>query len=92
MWYCSWKEGLSPDTFWPQRSSFDIYNHSEGYFAVSVREDEQKHYVVPVSYLNKPVLQELLRMAEEEFRYEHLMGGLTIPYREDILIDLTSRF
>ncbi|GMN63343.1 hypothetical protein TIFTF001_032412 [Ficus carica] len=64
----------------------------KGYFAVYVGEDEQKHYVVSVSYLDKPVLEELLSMAEEEFGYEHPMGGLTIPCREEIIIDLTSRF
>ena len=63
----------------------------KGCFAVYVGE-EQKRFVVPVSYLNEPEFQELLSMAEEEFGYDHPTGGLTIPCREDMFIDLTSRF
>ena len=63
----------------------------KGYFAVYVGEDEKKRYVVPLPYLNEPAFQELLRMAEEEFGYNHPMGGLTIPCGEDIFIDLTSQ-
>ena len=64
----------------------------KGYVAVYVGEEEKKRYVVPLSYLNEPAFQELLSMAEREFGYEHPMGGLTIPCREDIFIDLTSQF
>nr|AMQ09561.1 small auxin up regulated protein [Boehmeria nivea] len=64
----------------------------KGYIAVYVGEEEKKRYVVPLSYLNEPAFQELLSMAEEEFGYEHPMGGLTIPCREDVFIDLTSQF
>ncbi|EXB90188.1 hypothetical protein L484_015482 [Morus notabilis] len=64
----------------------------KGYFVVYVGENEKKCYLVPVSYLNDPAFQELLSMAEEEFGYEHPMGGLTIPCREDIFVDLTSQF
>ena len=64
----------------------------KGYVAVYVGEEEKKRYVVPLSYLNEPAFQELLSMAEGEFGYEHPMGGLTIPCREDIFIDLTSQF
>ncbi|GMN55819.1 hypothetical protein TIFTF001_024940 [Ficus carica] len=63
----------------------------KGYFAVYVGEGEKKRFVVPISLLNEPLFQELLSQAEEEFRYNHPMGGLTIPCREDIFIDLTSR-
>ncbi|KAF4347899.1 hypothetical protein G4B88_011258 [Cannabis sativa] len=63
----------------------------KGYIAIYVGEDEKKRYVVPLSYLNEPAFQELLNMAEEEFGYDHPMGGLTIPCREDIFIDLTSQ-
>ncbi|XP_062082783.1 auxin-responsive protein SAUR21-like [Humulus lupulus] len=63
----------------------------KGYFAVYVGEDQKKRYVVPLSYLNEPAFQDLLSMAEEEFGYEHPMGGLTIPCREDIFIDITSQ-
>ena len=64
----------------------------KGYFAVYVGEDQKKRCVVPLSYLNEPAFQELLSMAEEEFGYDHPMGGLTIPCREDIFIDITSQF
>nr|AMQ09580.1 small auxin up regulated protein [Boehmeria nivea] len=63
----------------------------KGYIAVYVGEDQKKRHVVPLSYLNEPAFQELLSMAEEEFGYEHPMGGLTIPCREDVFIDLTSQ-
>ena len=64
----------------------------KGYIAVYVGEDQKKRFVVPLTYLNEHAFQELLSMAEEEFGYEHPMGGLTIPCREDIFIDLTSQF
>ncbi|XP_062082785.1 auxin-responsive protein SAUR21-like [Humulus lupulus] len=63
----------------------------KGYFAVYVGEDQKKRYVVPLSYLNEPAFQDLLSMAEEEFGYEHPMGGLTIPCREDTFTDITSQ-
>nr|AMQ09587.1 small auxin up regulated protein [Boehmeria nivea] len=64
----------------------------KGYFAVYVGEDQKKRYIVPVSYLNEPAFQELPSMAEEEFGYEHPMGGLTIPCQEEVFLDLTSQF
>nr|AMQ09576.1 small auxin up regulated protein [Boehmeria nivea] len=67
-------------------------NIPKGYFAVYIGVDQKKRYVVPLSYLNEPAFQELLSLAEEEFGYEHPMGGLTIPCREDVFIDLTSQF
>ncbi|PON39107.1 Small auxin-up RNA [Parasponia andersonii] len=67
-------------------------NFLKGYFVVYVGEDQKKkRYVVPLSYLNEPTFQELLIMAEEEFGYNHPMGRLTIPCREDIFIDITSQ-
>lgn len=62
----------------------------KGCFAVYVGEGEKKRYVVPISLLKQPSFQELLTKVEEEFGYDHPMGGLTIPCREDIFIDLTS--
>ncbi|XP_062079472.1 auxin-responsive protein SAUR24-like [Humulus lupulus] len=63
----------------------------KGYIAVYVGEEEKKRYVVPVWNLNETAFQELLSMAEQEFGYDHPMGRLTIPCREDIFIDLTSQ-
>ncbi|KAF4375316.1 hypothetical protein F8388_024037 [Cannabis sativa] len=64
----------------------------KGYIAVYVggEDEEKKRHVVPVWYLNEPSFQQLLNMAEQDFGYEHPMGGLTIPCREQIFIDLTS--
>jgi SAUR family protein len=41
-----------------------------------------KRFVIPVSYL--------LSQSEEQFRYDHPMGGITIPCREDVFLEITS--
>ncbi|KAF8013588.1 hypothetical protein BT93_I1441 [Corymbia citriodora subsp. variegata] len=48
----------------------------KGYLAVYVGERQKKRYLVP---------------AEEEFGFNHPMGGLTIPCTEDTFVALTSR-
>ena len=53
----------------------------KGYLAVYVGE-EMKRFVIPISLLNQPSFQDLLNQAEEEFGYDHPMGGLTIPCTE----------
>ena len=63
----------------------------KGHIAVYVGERERRRFLIPISFLNQPSFQELLNMAEEEFGFEHPMGGLTIPCNKDIFIDLTSR-
>ncbi|XP_050233796.1 auxin-responsive protein SAUR21-like [Mercurialis annua] len=63
----------------------------KGYLAVYVGESQKKRFIVPISLLNQPSFQELLRKSEEEFGFNHPMGGITIPCREDDFIDLTSR-
>eukprot|EP00261_Vitis_vinifera_P032520 XP_019073763.1 PREDICTED: auxin-responsive protein SAUR21 isoform X1 [Vitis vinifera] len=63
----------------------------KGHCAVYVGEIQKKRFVVPISYLNHPAFQDLLHLAEEEFGFDHPMGGLTIPCEEDAFIDLTSR-
>ncbi|KAI3930568.1 hypothetical protein MKX01_037014 [Papaver californicum] len=50
----------------------------------------KKRFVVPISYLNNSSFQELLSRAEEEYGFDHPMGGLTIPSDKDTFIDLTS--
>ena len=62
---------------------------AKGYLAVYVGE-EMKRFVVPISYLSQPSFQELLNQAEEEFGYDYPMGGLTIPCKEDVFIELIS--
>ncbi|KAL9173824.1 hypothetical protein ABFS82_02G014600 [Erythranthe guttata] len=62
----------------------------KGHLTVYVGQNE-KRFVIPLSYLNHPLFKELLFRAEEEFGFHHPMGGLTIPCSEDLFIDLTSR-
>ncbi|XP_054778188.1 uncharacterized protein LOC129286196 [Prosopis cineraria] len=63
----------------------------KGYLAVYVGE-EIKRFVIPISYLNQPSFQELLSQVEEEYGYDHPMGALTIPCREDVFFSVTSSF
>ncbi|KAK9177275.1 hypothetical protein WN944_029295 [Citrus x changshan-huyou] len=63
----------------------------KGHIAVYVGEMERKKFVVPISYLNHPLFADLLKKAEEEFGFNHPMGGLTVPCKEDDFIDLTYR-
>ncbi|KAK3412629.1 hypothetical protein EUGRSUZ_I01357 [Eucalyptus grandis] len=46
--------------------------------------------VVPIFHLTQPSFQDLLSRAEEEFGFNHQMGGLTIPCEEEVFLDLTS--
>ncbi|KAI8023577.1 putative serine/threonine-protein kinase PIX13 [Camellia lanceoleosa] len=62
---------------------------TQGHLAVYVGETKKKRYVVPISYLKHPLFQSLLRLVEEEFGYDHPMGGLTIPCKEETFIDIT---
>ena len=62
----------------------------KGHLAVYVG-DQMKRFVIPISYLNQPSFQDLLSQAEEEFGYLHPTGGLTIPCREDVFLNVTSR-
>lgn len=64
-------------------------NVPKGHFAVYVGHTYKKRFVVPISYLNHPLFQELLNRAEEEFGFDHPMGGLTIPCSEDYFVSLT---
>ncbi|XP_014500594.1 auxin-responsive protein SAUR23-like [Vigna radiata var. radiata] len=63
----------------------------KGSVAVYVGENQKKRFVVPISYLNQPSFQELLSQAEQEFGFDHPMGGLTLPCREDVFLQVTSR-
>lgn len=74
-----------------KEAAFTAKKVPKGYFAVYVGEEQKKRFVVPISYLNQPSFQELLSKAEDEFGFHHPMGGLTIPCREDIFINITSR-
>ncbi|XP_057488672.1 auxin-induced protein 15A-like [Actinidia eriantha] len=74
-----------------QSASSALVECPKGYLAVYVGESERKRFVIPVAYLNQPSFQDLLSQAEEEFGFDHPMGGLTIPCRDEIFIDITSR-
>ena len=73
------------------KTSSKVSNVPKGYLVVYVGE-EMKRFVIPISYLNQPLFLNLLSQAEEEFEYDHPMGGLTIPCREDVFLDITSQF
>ncbi|KAE9612342.1 hypothetical protein Lal_00022798 [Lupinus albus] len=60
-----------------------------GCLAVYVGE-KMKRFVIPISYLSQHSFQELLSQAEEKFGYNHPMGGLTIPCKEDVFLDHIS--
>lgn len=62
-----------------------------GHLVVYLGKEEKNRYTVPMSYLNQPLFQDLLSRVEEEFGYDHPMGGLTIPCSEDAFVDLISR-
>ncbi|ESW07894.1 hypothetical protein PHAVU_009G001200 [Phaseolus vulgaris] len=73
-----------------KQSSCKVLEVPRGYLAVYVGE-KMKRFLIPVSFLNEPLFQELLSQAEEEFGYYHPMGGLTIPCKEDMFLDIASR-
>ncbi|KAK4340416.1 hypothetical protein RND71_041878 [Anisodus tanguticus] len=64
----------------------------KGHFAVYVGEKQKKRFVIPISFLSEALFQDLLSQAEEEFGFDHPMGGVTIPCSEDIFIGITSQF
>ncbi|CAH1454612.1 unnamed protein product [Lactuca virosa] len=70
------------------RSKLDV---PKGYLAIYVGETQKTRFVVPLSFLEHPLFQDLLRQSEEEFGFEHPMGGLTIRCQEDSFTDLISR-
>ena len=63
----------------------------KGYCTVYVGE-KQNRFVIPISYLSQTSFQDLLSRAEEEFGYDHPMGGLTIPCSEDVFQHTISCF
>ncbi|KAF8013587.1 hypothetical protein BT93_I1440 [Corymbia citriodora subsp. variegata] len=62
----------------------------KGCFAVYVGETQKRRYVVPISHLTQPSFQDLLSRAEDEFGFDHQMGGLRIPCEEEAFLDPTS--
>ncbi|XXG40254.1 hypothetical protein AAC387_Pa01g1022 [Persea americana] len=65
-------------------------NVPKGHFAVYIG-DNRRRFVIPISFLKHSSFQALLSRAEEEFGFDHPMGGLTIPCHEDTFITVTSQ-
>ncbi|CAN8276658.1 unnamed protein product [Cochlearia groenlandica] len=61
----------------------------KGHFPVYVGQNRTR-YILPVSFLSHPKFLILLQEAEEEFGFNHDMGGLTIPCDEVVFLSLTS--
>ncbi|KAK7310579.1 hypothetical protein RJT34_08175 [Clitoria ternatea] len=72
------------------QASSKAVNVPKGYLAVYVGE-KMKRFVIPMSYLNQHSFQDLLSQVEEEFGYDHPMGGLTVPCSEDAFLHITSQ-
>ncbi|KAK3412626.1 hypothetical protein EUGRSUZ_I01354 [Eucalyptus grandis] len=60
----------------------------KGHFPVYVGENQKKRFIIPLSYLSRPSFQDLLNQAEEEFGFNHPMGGVTIPCNEEVFLSL----
>ncbi|QCD88679.1 SAUR family protein [Vigna unguiculata] len=76
-------------SFAANQVSSKVVDVPKGYLAVYIGE-KRKRFLIPVSYLNQPSFLDLLSQAEKEFGYDHPMGGLTIPCREDLFLDIIS--
>ncbi|XP_028767984.1 auxin-induced protein 6B-like [Neltuma alba] len=81
--------GIRKASFSSNLASSKGVNVPKGYLAVYVG-DKMKRFVIPVAYLNQPSFQRLLSQAEEEFGYEHPLGGLTIPCTEESFENIIS--
>ncbi|KAK8529987.1 hypothetical protein V6N13_102872 [Hibiscus sabdariffa] len=62
----------------------------KGFFSVYVGQCQRKRFFIPISFLNQPLFQDLLSKAEEEFGFDHPMGGVTIPCHEDVFLNVIS--
>ncbi|KAG4966991.1 hypothetical protein JHK84_033036 [Glycine max] len=81
--------GIRRASFAANQASSKAVEVPKGYLAVYVGE-RMKRFVIPISYLTQSSFQDLLSRAEEEFGYDHPMGGLTIPCSEDVFQNITS--
>ncbi|KAL4569731.1 hypothetical protein LXL04_025373 [Taraxacum kok-saghyz] len=74
------------------KMSFNLRNHIDvpkGCLTVYVGEGKPKRFIVPLTYLKHPSFQTLLKLSEEEFGYDHPIGGLTLPCKEETFIEVT---
>jgi SAUR family protein len=60
----------------------------KGHFVVYVG-NEMKRFVVPTSYLNSPIFQQLLDKAAEEFGFDN-QNGIVLPCDESTFNRLTA--
>lgn len=82
------KPSLQRSTSTGNRATPKSLDVPKGCFTVYVGEEQKKRFVIPLSYLNQPLFQNLLSQAEEEFGYDYPMGGITIPCNEDTFVDI----
>ena len=82
--------GIRRASFGSNHAASKALEVPRGYLAIYVGESQKKRFVIPIAYLSQPSFQDLLNQAEEEFGYNHPMGGLTIPCREDAFLELIS--
>ena len=82
--------GIRRPSFGSTQAASKAAEVPKGYLAVYVGENQKKRFVIPIAYLSQPSFQELLNHAKEELGYDHPMGGLTIPCREDVFVELIS--
>ncbi|KAK9690964.1 hypothetical protein RND81_09G166800 [Saponaria officinalis] len=63
----------------------------KGHIPVYVGQNaKKKRHIVPLSFLNHPSFQDLLSLSEEEFGFDHPMGGLTIPCTQERFMHLIA--
>ncbi|XVE67092.1 hypothetical protein DITRI_Ditri08aG0132300 [Diplodiscus trichospermus] len=84
------KQKLQPTLSGRTANALATSNVPKGHIAVYVGEGKKKRFVIPITYLNHPLFQDLLNRAEEEFGFNHPIGGLTIPCSEEYFISLTT--
>ncbi|GMN24886.1 hypothetical protein TIFTF001_049177 [Ficus carica] len=85
------KQILRRSSFKGNQAASNVADVPKGYLAVYVGDHgKMTRFVIPVSYLNQPLFQELLSQAEEEFGFDHPMGGLTIPCGEYAFVNVIS--
>uniref|UniRef100_A0A2C9W0I3 Small auxin-up RNA n=1 Tax=Manihot esculenta TaxID=3983 RepID=A0A2C9W0I3_MANES len=75
------KQILHRSNLIPNQSASNSTDVPKGYLAVYVGEGQKKRYI----YISK-----LLRKCEEEFGFNHPLGGITIPCRDIKNENLTS--
>ncbi|KAB5541520.1 hypothetical protein DKX38_014494 [Salix brachista] len=75
----------------PSAESHLASNVPRGCLAVYVGEIQKKRFIIPISYLNQPMFQDLLSQAEEEFGYHHPMVRNTASWElQDACSSYTS--